>query len=274
MDNKSVNQGSPTDIRSRTEAANARTFDREAESYLLGNPECLQLNSRDWKKIDERCPPSNAYIYALQRLGNVSGKNVLDFGCGDGYLSIVLAKRGAKVWAFDISKVSALVAKRRFAVNGTKDSCLILCASAFALPFKDNSFDHVVGVAVLHHVWFDMEQIGREIFRVLKSSGTAVFQEAFGNSRLLQVMRRCFPLQGDGDPETEQRQLRYSDFNIMREIFVDVRLKEFQIISRLDRILKNRILVRMFRFVDEWLLILPGLGRFARMVVVELHRGP
>lgn len=39
----------------------------------------------------------------LQILGDVSGKRVLDAGCGDGYLSRKLAKLGALVTMFLIS---------------------------------------------------------------------------------------------------------------------------------------------------------------------------
>jgi|SRR5687768_8704948 len=41
--------------------------------------------------------------YAYHLLGDVAGKTVLEFGCGDGLNTIMLAKRGAKVIAFDIS---------------------------------------------------------------------------------------------------------------------------------------------------------------------------
>src|SRR5688500_8469656 len=44
-----------------------------------------------------------ALEYAYHLLGDVTGKTVLEFGCGDGMNTVMLAKRGAKVIAFDIS---------------------------------------------------------------------------------------------------------------------------------------------------------------------------
>src|SRR5262245_19609085 len=40
---------------------------------------------------------------ALARLGDVSGLDVLDYGCGHGMAAVVLARRGARVTAFDLS---------------------------------------------------------------------------------------------------------------------------------------------------------------------------
>ena len=40
---------------------------------------------------------------AFARLGDVSGLDVLDYGCGHGIAAVVLARRGARVTAFDLS---------------------------------------------------------------------------------------------------------------------------------------------------------------------------
>ena len=39
----------------------------------------------------------------LQKIGDVTGKRVLDAGCGEGRFARMLAERGAKVTAFDFS---------------------------------------------------------------------------------------------------------------------------------------------------------------------------
>src|SRR5438128_283229 len=40
---------------------------------------------------------------AFQQLGEVRDEPVLDFGCGHGMAAVVLARRGARVTAFDLS---------------------------------------------------------------------------------------------------------------------------------------------------------------------------
>jgi ubiquinone/menaquinone biosynthesis C-methylase UbiE len=179
------------------------------------------------------------------------------------------------VWAFDISHVSAQVTARRVAANHTKNAVQIVRASAFALPYRDRSFSHVIGIAIIHHVHFNLEEVAGEIFRVLKPGGTAVFLEAFGQSQFLQVARRWFPVKSLIDPGSGERPLRYSDFNIFSKTFDEVRVKEFQIFSRLDRIFKSRRIIRFLNVIDEWLLAkAPWLGHLSRLVVVELRRGP
>src|SRR5689334_11728513 len=50
----------------------------------------------------ERSPESNVSQF-LAAVGDVSGLAVLDAGCGEGYLSRILAQRGAQVTGVDIS---------------------------------------------------------------------------------------------------------------------------------------------------------------------------
>src|SRR4051812_15185779 len=56
------------------------------------------------------------YAYAL--LGDVRGRPVLDFGCGSGENSIILANRGARVVGLDISASLIDLARQRLEVNG------------------------------------------------------------------------------------------------------------------------------------------------------------
>src|SRR5437763_6956948 len=87
---------------------------------------------------------------AFAALGDVAGLRVLDYGCGHGMASVVLARRGAAVTAFDLSPGYLAEAQARARANGVRID--LVCADAERLPFADDSFDRIWGNAVLHHL--------------------------------------------------------------------------------------------------------------------------
>jgi ubiquinone/menaquinone biosynthesis C-methylase UbiE len=77
----------------------------------------------------------------LNVLGEVAGKDILEFGCGAARWSIALAQRGARPVGLDISSQQLTHARRLMAEAGI-DFPLIE-ASAEAVPLPDASFDIV-----------------------------------------------------------------------------------------------------------------------------------
>ena len=74
-------------------------------------------------------------------LGDVAGKDILEFGCGAAQWSIALAKRGARPVGLDLSARQLEHARRLMAEAGV-DFPLVE-ASAEAVPLPDASFDIV-----------------------------------------------------------------------------------------------------------------------------------
>jgi SAM-dependent methyltransferase len=116
----------------------------------------------------------NAYyerpaIIAL--LGDVAGRRVLEAGCAAGGLTVMLAERGAKVTAFDVSPVMVEIARQT--VRGRVE--VLVADLSRPLEFaSDGCFDLVVASLVMHYVR-DWEPVLREFHRVLKPGGTVVF---------------------------------------------------------------------------------------------------
>jgi SAM-dependent methyltransferase len=135
--------------------------------------------------------------YAFHLLGDVRGKTILEYGCGDGLNTVILANRGAHVIALDISAELLAVARKRLEVNGCNQVELLI-GSAHTLPLPDESIDVVFGMAILHHL--DLELSGREVRRVLKRGGRGIFKEPVRNSKLLGRLRKFFPMQADVSP--------------------------------------------------------------------------
>src|SRR5436305_13202453 len=78
---------------------------------------------------------------AFAQLGDVRGKRVLDYGCGHGMASVVLARRGAVVTGFDLSPGYVAESRRRAEFNEV--AVHFQTADAHELPFEDASFDAV-----------------------------------------------------------------------------------------------------------------------------------
>lgn len=94
-------------------------------------------------------------------------ESVLDAGCGDGSLAIMLAQKGAEITACDISIENIATAKEESAQRGLDSHASFIVADAENLPFADNSFDWVISSHVLEHVP-NFEKALAEIRRVTK----------------------------------------------------------------------------------------------------------
>jgi ubiquinone/menaquinone biosynthesis C-methylase UbiE len=129
--------------------------------------------------------------FAYHQLGDVAGKRVVDFGCGSGANTALLTGRGAHVWGIDISEDLLHLAQRRLIVSDRAGKAAFIAASAHDLPFPDNSIDVVFGIAILHHL--DLDLVSREVRRILKPGGHAIFQEPVRNSPLVRFVRKLIP---------------------------------------------------------------------------------
>jgi len=111
----------------------------------------------------------------LGLIGDVRRKKVLDAGCGYGYYSILLAKKGAIVTGIDISEKMIELAKN--SANKASVVCqFFVCDVQNLKMFRPEVFDAVISSIVVGYV-DDLEGTFSEIFRVLKRKGIFAFSE-------------------------------------------------------------------------------------------------
>jgi len=157
-----------------------------------------RLRMTEWNLNRYRNPPATTPFpleYAFHMIGDVAGKTVLDYGCGNGENSLPLASRGARLVGLDVSEDLLALARQRLALHGLADRATFVAGSAHDLPLPDCSVDAVMGIAILHHL--DLALAAREVHRVLRPGGVAVFKEPVRNSRLLKTIRGMIPYRSD-----------------------------------------------------------------------------
>jgi SAM-dependent methyltransferase len=108
----------------------------------------------------------------LHVLGEVAGKDVLEFGCGGAQWSTAVARRGGRAVGFDLSERQLAHARRLRAETGISPP--LVQASGERVPFADASFD----VVFADHGAFSFADPHRtvpEAARVLRPGGLLAF---------------------------------------------------------------------------------------------------
>lgn len=197
-------------------------------------------------------------------LGNLKGKRVLEIGCGVGRVAVLLAKSGAQVTAFDLSPHSVEVAKQSSIINRTVVDFAV-SAGEF-LPFADESFDVIFGKSILHHLHINTGK--RDLYRVLKRNGKAVFVEPMGMNPILTFVRKYVPYSHKNLVGVD-RPLTYHDMNSWTEGAHHKEYREIQLLSMIERGFGWDSKFSLLRKMDEYLLkYAPFLRRFCRYVVI------
>lgn len=87
--------------------------------------------------------PEGAHLAALRRLGHYEGRSVLEMGCGEGRLTLGIARDAAHVLAFDPDAEGIMRAKTALPVD-LAERVTYEVASAKEIELEPQSFDLVV----------------------------------------------------------------------------------------------------------------------------------
>lgn len=109
----------------------------------------------------------------INLLAPKSGLRILEVGCGSGWLSLELARRGCTVDAYDISPEAIKLAKRYLKYNMNTlgfGKINYHLADVSEVAFMPEKYDGVVGWSALHHLP-DVPKFMDKVFVILKSGG-------------------------------------------------------------------------------------------------------
>jgi SAM-dependent methyltransferase len=205
---------------------------------------------------------------AFAELGDVRGLDVLDLGCGHGMAAIVLARRGGRVTACDLSLGYLREAQARARANGVAIRWAL--ADGEHLPFADASFDRVWGSAILHHL--DLRRAGTELHRVMRPGAVAVFCEPWGENPLLHWARHRLPYPGK-ERTPDEAPLCHAHLAPLHSLFPGLEVTGHQLLGMTSRILGEGRLATTLCCCDKVLLgVWPSLQRYCRYVVLRLRK--
>lgn len=162
----------------------------------------------DWESIFKKkgrvfIKPHDDMTMVINLLKKNSARKVLDLGCGTGRHTILLAKKGFDVYGLDISKEGLRQTAESLRKNELKAK--LRCGSCYKkFPYKDNTFDAIISVQVIHHNYVKkIRYCISEIERVLKPNGilfvTVAINRARGRTKRFRLAapRTYIPLDGD-----------------------------------------------------------------------------
>lgn len=114
--------------------------------------------------------------WLLNWAGSLIGGDILEMGCGSGYMSLVMARAGHRFVSMDRDMEMLNTTTLNLAGNDLLDNVSLVLADATCAPFVADSFDLVVAVDFFHHVE-SSEGALDEIDRVLEPGGGAIISD-------------------------------------------------------------------------------------------------
>lgn len=218
--------------------------------------------------------------FIFKALGDVRGKRVLDFGCGEGHLATQLGRLGAHVIGIDISPELISLAQKRAEMDAVQHSVEFKVCDILESAPDDETFDFVVCTDALHHV--DLPPVVRRLYSCLKPGGKLVAKEPICFLPWFQTIRDWLPLEKLASPG--DRQLNLQDMLCIRGIVPNSQFTYFNLFGRFSRFFSyaNRIdkghvftkaglvaLMRLDRFLVD---TMPFLYRFCGEFVVVAEK--
>jgi ubiquinone/menaquinone biosynthesis C-methylase UbiE len=218
------------DVNDLGSGASDRRKREEAEFHDRLRGAQLQQDRHEYERLT-----SNKRFYAVDRQSSrfiedwltarCRGRRVLDYCCGDGRYSFVVARNGGVATGIDISPVSIENCRRESRRQGLTAETEFHVMDAEAMTFADSSFNYGCVAGVLHHL--DLQRAYSELARVIEPGGAVVSLEALGHNPIINAYRRRTPhLRTSWEAE---HIIRMKDIALARRYFRDVELRFFHL---------------------------------------------
>ncbi len=243
--------------------------DRERLFYDTKSDRFDRLRALIWRAIGEFNRNEE-----IAQLYDPRGKRVLLYGCGPALGAGGFVEAGAaKIVGIDISAAEIEQGQKVAEEQGYADLVDLKVADAHDTGLPDQSFDLIMGTAILHHL--DVRLALEELRRLLAPNGRAVFLEPLAHNPILRVGRKLTPSARTDD----EHPFTVEDWQLCADAFPGFWHKEAELTSIplmplsfvLPRAWQRGLADRAGAFDDRLLARYPSLGRYARTTTIVLE---
>lgn len=124
----------------------------------------------------------------LDKIGKyIKGKTVLDFGCGAGFLSIELSKRGFEIVTSDVLQ---------YRIPDAQHFPFKQITNSNTIPFPTRSIDTTVVKTVLHHINTDQILNTLKELRRITKKNLIIEEDTYNLDRSSQIVKKALKTQG------------------------------------------------------------------------------
>ena len=206
---------------------------------------------------------NNRYIETISKY--CKGKKLLEYGCGTGRESKKWLKLGAILTGIDISPEGIKKAKEK--IVNTDYNADYFVMNAERTEFPDDSFDIAVGTGIIHHLNLLISY--KELYRILKKNGHAIFAEPLGHNPFINLYRALTPQMRTED----EHPLSLEDIRLLNKYFHNVEIEYFSLFTLLAVPFRNMLffdkLCSLLRNIDKAVFLVPFIKRYAWIAIIH-----
>ena len=122
----------------------------------------------------------------LIRMVDANTENILDVGCGKGWVAEYFIPKNKKVISMDISTVNPIKVDKSL----DNKNHLGLTADAFNLPIKNNSIDCIIASEIIEHI-ADPKMFIAELYKALKVGGKLIISTPYNEKLQYYLCVHC-----------------------------------------------------------------------------------